>query len=986
MRCGTLIRLAVVLSLASARLCALSTNHWAFLPLREEAPPVDRTGWSRTPIDPFILAKLAASGGAPAAGAEARVLLRRIYFDLIGLPPGPADAERFLGEFERNPEDAVNGLIDRLLAAPQYGERWGRWWLDVARYADTNGQDENKVMANAWRYRDWVVRAFNGNKPFDQFVTEQLAGDLLPAEAGEQANFDHLIATGFLVLGPKMLAEQDKPKLVMDIIDEQIDTVGRTFLGLTLGCARCHDHKFDPVPTRDYYALAGIFKSTKTMADLAFVSKFNERPVASKRELAAVEAHQQRMLEQTNRLERAIRQANEELIQSWKDKFSQDLAAGWEIAMTGKTPGAATNTAQKLGALMASDPATHAISRRLREAASHPEQAREWLRGLEVLPETEGARQLGPGRVGAGWVARGQNYLELPHAPELDPPALTVEAWVRAETFPKTGETRRWLVNKNGNEWIEGHYALLLDRDQAGAYLNIGGGRDHVFSVWSGTALEAKRWHHLAFTYDGADLRLFVDGKAAGETRIGLNRVPGKSALALGRRQDGYVAFEGSLDEAHVYDRALSPAELKEHYENPEKSDREHRVANWDFNELTAEEQDQADRAAVREALLGPGGVYALPKEPRALYAEKARQELDRLEAERARMQAAAPPDPAWALAVEEDKPVDLPVHLRGSHLNLGKDSVPRGFVSTLPGGEERHIPPNHSGRLELARWLTDPRNPLTARVMVNRIWQAHFGEGLVRTADNFGVRGEAPSHPELLDWLARTFIASGWDVKALHRLILRSAAYQQSSKAGSGDFSRAVDPENRFLGHFPRQRLEAEMIRDSLLFVSGRLDPGLGGAPAAWKNNEYVPGDEISPGSVRRTLYLPIVRDRVFDALTIFDFANPSVCSAKRTTTVVSHQALFFLNSPLVKDSAAALARQLLARSDLDEPRRIAEAYWLLLGRRPSPGELARAERFLADLPPAGGAGKSAPEGRAEDLAALCQTVMASNEFVYRY
>ena len=1031
---AALVGLAGSAVAASDRLAA-ATNHWAFQPLAAVRPPaVADPSWCRTPIDRFILARLERAGMRPSTLAPPRTLLRRITFDLIGLPPSPEEVEAFDGAIRRDPRTAVEGQVERLLASPHYGERWGRWWLDVARYADSNGQDENKVMGNAWRYRDWVIRSFNANQPYDRFITEQVAGDLLPSLPVERETLDRLVATGFLVLGPKMLAEQDKPKLAMDIVDEQIDTVGRGFLGLTLGCARCHDHKFDPIPARDYYAMAGIFKSTRTMQDLAFVSKFNERPVSTQAELAAIAAHEARVVVQSNRLAAVTRDANRALVAGWEAEFPRYLAAARTVP-PGARPleaGLDTNVLRRLRVLLETDPATNAVSRLLNEAAADPARAA----GLigQVKRENRGSGsgegaptiglRIGPGRIGAGFLATGANHLELPHRPELDPPELTVEAWVRVDEFPKEGETRRWLVNKNGNEWVEGHYALLVERGQAGAYLNIGGTKEDVFAVWSGAdSLTPKHWHHLAFTYDGSDLRLFLDGRAAGELAVHRARVPGRTPLVLGRRQDGYVHFQGGLDEVHVFDRALPAAELKRRFEHPESPAGAGVVARWEFDKISAGDRQELALAEVREALLGAEGALALPKDARSSYPLATRETVARLEAERDALAAAAPPGAALALAVEEDKPVHLPVHLRGSHLTPMKDPVPRGFLQVISRPSmPREIPAGHSGRLELARWLTDSQNPLTARVIVNRIWQAHFGQGLVRTPDNFGLRGDPPTHPELLDWLAAEFLRSGWDVKSMHRLILHSAVYQQSSatrqgskrvrgedaaaapvagpRGRSGKAGRAGSAESgtpgaeALLGRFPRQRLEAEMIRDALLAVSGRLDAGMGGTLVNWKNNEYVPADAVSAQAVRRTVYLPIVRDRVFDALTIFDFANPSVCSAKRTPTVVSHQALFFLNSGLVKDSALAVAKSLLARGDLDEPARIREAYVRVLNRPATAPEVQRARRFLAGLaassdgtlepgrvasPPAGG------ESLLGDWAALCQTLLACNEFAYR-
>ncbi|MCE9610330.1 MAG: PSD1 and planctomycete cytochrome C domain-containing protein [Chthoniobacter sp.] len=680
-------------------------THWAFQPIREITPP-----GGENPMDGFITAKLAERGLTQAPAADRRTLIRRAAYDLTGLPPTPEEIGAFLND---SAPDAFEKMIERFLASPRYGERWGRWWLDVARYADTNGQDENKVMANAWRYRDWVVRAFNANRRFDEFITEQLAGDLLPAAGvSDPELFERWTATGFLVLGPKILAEQDKPKLVMDLIDEQIDVVSRAFLGLTVSCARCHDHKFDPIPTRDYYALAGIFRSTKTMANLEFVSKFHERQIGGKKQRAALQAYEKELAARSAAVDAAIVRANT----AW---FTDPQAP-------------------------------------------------------------------------------------VPEIPE-----------VSDDPFAPVGALR-----------------LLQAR------------------------------------------------------------------------------------------HPLYPAE-------------------------------------TRAVIIG---------------LEKTRDELKRNR-----------PPADFALAVEEAKPVNLPVHIRGSHLNLEKHAVPRGFIQIASRSGVAPVPADRSGRLELARWLTGPEQPLTARVIMNRIWQAHFGEGLVRTPDNFGVRGEAPSHPELLDWLAREFMRSGWDVKRMHRLILTSAAWRQAGRSGQAnaaslDHAAHSDPENRLLWHFPRQRLDAEMIRDALLAVSGRLDVTVGGSLVAWKNDEYVPKDTVSAGSRRRSVYLPVVRGRVFDLFTIFDAANPSVVTAQRTPTVVTHQALFFLNSPLVKDAARAFAQSLLVASPDDAAGRVGRAYERAFGRLPTDEETRRALEFVAALP--------RRDGKDADVAAWgawCQVLFAANEFVYR-
>ena len=975
-----------------------ATTHWAFQPFHSPVPPaVSPTSLAlRSPIDRFLRAGLDVAGLAPTPRADRSTLVRRAYFDLIGLPPTPAEMAALVDD---QAPDALARLVDRLLASPRYGERWGRWWLDLARYADSNGQDENKVMANAWRYRDWVIRAFNANQPFDQFTIDQLAGDLLPTNGvTEEVIFDRWTATGILVLGPKMLAEQDKPKLVMDLVDEQIDVVTRAFLGLTVGCARCHDHKFDPIPTRDYYALAGIFKSTRTMENLNFVSKFNERPVSTREQLAVLAAHEQAMSTRKEALQAAVAQANSELKAVRQREFPSYLSAALELNSREPAAGASPTSLdsvrlKRLTELVRLDPATNGVSRSLRELAAAPGRLAQTLRDLESAKDQAGLR-IGPGRVGGAFVGTGSNYLELAHTAALDPAQLTVEAWIRTGEFPKEGDARRWLVNKNGNEWVDGHYALMLDRDRPGAYLNLGEGKENVFALWSdGPKLKTNHWHHLAFTYDGVVLRLFVDGKPAGDVRLGRSRNPGTTPLALGRRQDGYVNFRGSLDEVQVFDRALSQTELAAHFAKPGQGTPSGRVASWTFNDLTEAEQRVLAQAELREALWGTDGILSLPADPRPVYPAETQENLARLERERDALKATAPSPVGFALAVTEDKPVDLPVFVRGSHLNPGPSPVPRGFIQVAYRGEPPQLPAHQSGRLELARWLTSPENPLTARVIVNRVWQAHFGEGLVRTPDNFGRRGEPPTHPELLDWLASEFIRSGWDLKQLHRLILNSAVWQQDSKEiirrpTSNETSltpshlpvpSSIDPENRLLAHFPRQRLEAEMVRDALLAVSGRLDWLSGGSLVTWTNDEYVPNDDSAAKSVRRSVYLPIVRDQVYDVFTIFDFANPSVGTAKRTPTVVSHQALFFLNSPLVKDCAQELAETLLVHAG-SEADRVHHAYERCLSRPPTPAEAERAYRFLASKEFGGG-----PNARLDAWSAFCQTLFAANEFLYR-
>jgi hypothetical protein len=962
-----------------------SASHWAFEPPRAVTPPqVKHRRWIQSPIDAFILARLEAAGLTPARSADKSTLLRRVTFDLIGLPPTPNEIDAFLSDTST---EAFARIVDRLLASPHYGERWGRHWLDVARYADSNGQDENKAMSQAWRYRDHVIAAFNRDQPFDQFIREQLAGDLLPS-SNERETFAHWTATGFLVLGPKMLAEQDKPKLLMDVVDEQIDVVSRAFLGLTISCSRCHDHKFDPIPTRDYYALAGIFKSTKTMGDLAFVSKWNERTIATQEERVRFEDYVKR----TNELERAraetIREADAAVRNLWRARALDYWTAANECR---SRPDGALDTnlvdsvahrmdlhrgtlerwVQRLAGRQTNQPPldTHAMLALLGDSPA-----------LSTSPSATKIR-FGRGRIGSGLRCSGSNFVEIPDHPELEPANLTVEAWVLTERPPKDGDRRRWIVNKNINEWSDGHYALMVDGPRAGAYLNIGGGRENEFVLWSDeAAVPVGQWRHIAFTYDGADLRLFVNGQASGLTNVGRARVPGHTSLQIARRQDGYNFFSGGIDEVRIYRRALSGMEIRQRAEEPDKDLREGLVRHWSFEPTTEAERAEQVQEELRELLLGADGLLVPPKDSRPFYLPDFRERLEAIDADWATLRSNAPPPLPVVLAAEESKPVDLPVYLRGSHLNPGPEKVPRGFVQILNRAPAPHIPTSQSGRLQLADWLTDPQHPLTARVTVNRIWQAHFGEGLVRTPDNFGLRGEAPTHPELLDWLARDLIRSGWSIKQLHRTMVLSSTYQMSSAFDPQ--AANLDPDNRLLWRMNRRRLEAEPLRDALLAVSGRLDLGMGGSLVTWANAEYVPGDATSASSLRRAVYLPVVRDRVYDVFTIFDFANPSVGVCKRTPTVVTHQALFFLNSPLVKEQSKYFAQLVLAHPDRTDAERVNVAYRRALGRPAGRAEVQQALAYVerAQLTLSG----NSVERTLSAWASLCQALLASNEFLY--
>ncbi len=645
-------------------------KHWAFRPVTKVEPPADPSGWARHPIDRFIAAGLRKQGLRPVGPAGRRALLRRLTFDLIGLPPTPREVEDFLADGSPN---AYEKVVDRLLASPQYGERWGRHWLDVARYADTAGDNADYPIPEARLYRDYVIDSFNADKPYDQFVREQLAGDLLARQGPPEKYAERVVATGFLALSRRYATAPYE--LWHLTLEDTIDTVGQAFLGLTLRCARCHDHKYDPVTQRDYYALYGIFASTR------------------------------------------FPYAGSEEFQSMK--------------------------------------------------------------------------------------------------------------------FPRR------------------HFVPLLSPEQAAPLLK------------------------------------------AHEERL----------------------------------RDL---------------------------------QTRIDRASPKDA-------------PRL------RGELQNLR------RPGVPPGLPCAYAVSEGTPADARLQRRGEPDDKGP-VVARGVPQFLPGARELRIPAGQSGRLQLAQWLTRPDNPLTARVMVNRLWQHHFGKGLVGTPNNLGLRGEEPTHPELLDWLAATFIENGWSVKAMHRLIVLSKPYQLAST--HDETGAARDPGNRWHWRRDRLRLEAEGIRDALLSVSGTLRrdrPGAHPFPplTAWGWTQHNPFKEVYP-SAHRSVYLMTQRIQRHPFLGLFDEPDTNTTTEKRTSSTVPLQALFLMNSPAVRAEAEAFARRLLSSSP-DAYCRIRLAHELAYARPPRPGETDRALAYLARYAEElARLGVPAPRRELEAWTSYARVILCSNEFVY--
>ncbi len=750
------------------------TKHWAFQPVKSQSPPATKQP-AASPIDAFVLAKLEAKGLSLSPPAARRTLLRRASFDLTGLPPTAEEIEAF--EKDQSP-DAFAKVVDRLLASPHYGERWGRHWLDVARYADTKGYvfNEERAFAFAFTYRDYVIRSINEDKPYDRFVVEQLAADKLPL--GEDRS--PLAAMGFLTLGRRFLNNTH------DIIDDRIDVVTRGLMGLSVACARCHDHKYDPIPAKDYYSLYGVFASSVEPKQLPLLSA-------------------KRTPEQ--------------------QAFEAELAK--------------------------------------KEAGVEAEKARRFEAALAKLRT--------PDAVG--------DYLRA--------------------VFDARGKTP------------EQTQAFVRERD-----LNVA-----VFARWRSYLTDQLKAGNPVFT-PLAVLHALPEAEFAA-----------KAADAVGGLPKAHPGIKAALS-------AAKPKSLRD--------------AATTIGKVIVEGKGDPALAAV----LGKGGPLDVPPaDADKLFNRVDRDAIVKLRKQIDGFQATSPNAPPRAHVLNDGNVQEPVVFLRGNPGNRGP-AVPRQMVSIAV--KDRQPFKDGSGRLELARAIANPDNPLTARVFVNRVWAGHFGHGLVRTPSDFGVRSDPPTHPELLDWLAHRFVTDGWSPKRFHRLVMLSATYQQASAAPDPLFR--TDPENKLLGRQNRRRLDFESLRDSLLVTAGKLDRTVGGRPVDLFK---------APFTARRSVYGLIDRTNLPGTFRVFDAANPDQHSPQRFLTTVPQQALFLMNSPFVQEQAKGLAARPEMTSAGDPDLKIAALYRLALGRTPTAAEVSISREFVAD----------GTAGRWEQYA---QVLLFSNEFAF--
>jgi hypothetical protein len=911
---------------------AADPRGWAYRPTAEVEVPAGEGH----PIDRLLLGPMRDAGVEPAPEADRRTLIRRATLDLHGLLPTPDEVERFVSD---PAPDAFERLVDRLLESPRYGERWGRHWLDVVRYADSNGQDENTAFGNAHRYRDWVIAALNRDEPFDRFAIAQIAGDLLPPSGDPAVDQANLVATGFLALGPKFIAEPDVEKMLADIADEQVDTIGKAFLAQTLSCARCHDHKFDPVTQRDYFAMYGILRATRTLDAPVRVARLHERPLGTADEIARVAEHAER----TRSADAALGKAREELARTDAERRVARIGPATLAASSVRTPFA------------------------FREA--EPDAARGDESNLVVDQDTWG-RGIGVARTGHAGPQRIAWSFELP--------AGEHELLVRRASR----EARPVRASVDGSE-----IAAAALAEPTGEYFPIG-----------------QRWDVVAtFTTGEAGRRTIALDREGPFAHLDLVAVAPPGTLAAWRARLADEAARIGVDPAFLeraVDRLERDPAFAEAREAPDRlAANLAELARRFAADAGAKDRpvDDASLEPLRASLVADAGLWRDPPAGSPFLSADERAPLAAAEAARRELDATRPPPLPYAIAVRdhpEADAVDRQVHVRGDHTRPEGEAVPRGVPAVFRRDgfpSMASVPAGTSGRLELARWIADPANPLFARVAVNRLWQGHFGRALAVNANNFGLNGAAPTHPELLDWLAGEFARRGFRLKAMHRLVMTSDAWRRSS----GDLPDrvAVDPDNRLWWRQERRRVEAEAVRDLLLQVGGTLDLAMGGSLLPVGNFDYVTNDQSSNRAAydapRRSVYLPVIRNAMFEGFSTFDFVDSGAPIECRARTTVAPQALYMLNAPLVRETASRLARATLATATADaggEEVRIDGLYARLFGRPPVRDERDAGLAFLrrvrepsaADL----GAGL-APCDREEAWARYAQVLLATSEFI---
>jgi Protein of unknown function (DUF1553)/Protein of unknown function (DUF1549)/Concanavalin A-like lectin/glucanases superfamily/Planctomycete cytochrome C len=894
------------------------TEHWAFVaPKRPEFPAVKDATWVRNPIDTFILARLEKEGLKPSPEADKTTLIRRVTLDLTGLPPTTKEIDDFLADKSPN---AYEKLVDRLLASPHYGERFAMYWLDIARYADTHGYhiDSHREM---WPWRDWAIRAFNQNKPYDQFIIEQLAGDLLPPKESLGATLEQKIGSGFNrnhMINFEGGAIPDE--YLTEYVIDRVETTSNAFMALTMGCARCHSHKYDPISHKEFYQFYAFFNSVNEAGldgrdgnAKPFLALPTDEQKAKQPELAAAIKLKEKLL---------------------AEKEIEPFQTAWEKQFIGKVA-----EAPRDGLV-----AHYELDSSFADIAG----------GYKHGRRLQGSPDFTPGKIGRAASFDGDSHVTLGKiGPNEKSDSFSLAMWLRGNSNQPL-----MLMQKSENETTRQGFEIKLDGYQLvgiqrrAPHINIhltSNIADNAIHVRSKDLIRIVDWGHVVVSYDGsgkaAGIKLFFNGKPA-ELEILKDNLTGSIAnnadLQIGNKAFG-KPYKGQLDDLRFYNRQLTEAEI------------EQLAIHWPVQTYLSGvygQRTKEESTAVREYFLS----YAAPENLRGEYValnnlKKQKTDLDKSILNTMVMD-------------EMSKPRDTFILARGDYRNKTEKvsaAVP-AVLPPLPSGAK-------ANRLGLAKWLVDPSHPLTARVAVNRFWQLFFGLGIVKTSEDFGAQGEPPVHAELLDWLALEFRDGetaragdaatktdhrAWDVKALHKLIVTSATYRQSSKATLE--LREKDPENRLLARGARFRLQAELIRDNALAVSGLLNDQIGGKSVfpyqpvdlwdelafgdGFSAQKYTPGS--GPDLYRRSMYTFWKRTVPPAAMNTFDAPDREKCVARRPVTNTPLQALITMNDPTYIEAARALAQKALQSGGTDMNSRLTFAFRQATARKPAPEELS--------------------------------------------
>jgi len=944
------------MSLADAK------QFWAFQSIaRPELPIVQRTDWAIGNIDLFVLSKLEAAKLQPVGPATKRQWIRRATFDLIGLPPTVEEIDAFLAD---ESSSAYETVIDRLLQSPHYGERWGRHWLDVARYAEDQAHTfAVKPSDSGYRYRDWVVESLNDDMPYDQFIRLQIAADLMDLDQAER--FRHLPALGFFGLGAQYYKNSDAEKARADELDDRVDTLTRGFLGLTVSCARCHDHKYDPIPTQDYYSLAGVFQSCR----------LDDKPLVPDADVKAFEAAQASLKTAEEAVKTFVATEKQAASEAQAGRVAEYLMTAWRYqAIMGRDD---APTIQRLAAdndlseIVLKRWVDFLIDKKRREVAS----LAPWLAAADGPSDAAKAAEHEQDLIAIAQSIQRQLLI-----------ALDIRAGrsTQRESDAKSAEPKTWEPGKPryGSPMVTKPVGLVdVDVDLAGAkeiYLVITDAGD-------GKSCDHADWIEPRFmTADGEQKLTSLKWKSAqsgvGNVRVNKNfsgqplRVNGlKYNDGFGAHAPSVIVFDippgvtrfkarvgldnSGTDQPGCGDQAS--VQFRVYTERPNDFDRI--VAGQVKPDQGVLSKEQADLISLA---FSEKGIFAIDEAQldQVLPGEKRDQWLRLREKLKLAKESLGPKYPV-AHGIAEAKADDMQVFIRGNPARRG-EVAPRRFLSVL-AGEDRQPFTNGSGRMELAQAIASDQNPLTARVMVNRVWQNHFGRGLVATPSNFGALGERPSHPELLDYLAQRFIDLGWSVKSLHREIMLSATYRLSSDDDARNAE--IDGDNRLLWRMNRRRLDVEAWRDALLAVSNRLDRTLRGPST----------DLDSSDNVRRTVYAKISRHDLNGLLRLFDFPDANITSERRGETTVPQQQLYVLNSRFMIQQSQALAATIFESPDQTIGEQIRQAFLVLYGREATDAEVRIGQLFL----------QQAPDDREHSLsraARYAQVLLAANEFTF--